>query len=82
MRLHRVLWLAIGIVLVGVSSVLAQEASIIGAVSDDARKLMDATREALNRAIAHCVPGNRLQDIGWAVQSYVEERGYSVKRLK
>ena len=24
--------------------------------------------------------GNRLQDIGWAVQSYVEERGYSVVR--
>ncbi len=41
---------------------------------------MDATRESLNRAIAHCVPGNRLQDIGWAVQSYVEERGYSVVR--
>jgi methionyl aminopeptidase len=52
----------------------------IGKVSDDAQKLMDATRESLNRAIAHCVPGNRLQDIGWAVQSYVEERGYSVVR--
>ncbi len=52
----------------------------IGKVTEDAQKLMDATKESLNRAIAHCVPGNRLQDIGWAVQSYVEERGYSVVR--
>src|SRR5437764_3193868 len=39
----------------------------IGRVSDEARKLMEATRESLERAIQHCVPGNRLQDIGWAV---------------
>src|SRR5437868_7136415 len=52
----------------------------IGKVTAEARKLMDATRESLERAIQHCVPGNRLQDIGWAVQSYVEERGYSVVR--
>lgn len=52
----------------------------IGTVSDEARKLMDATRESLDRAIDHCVPGNRLQDIGWAVQSYVEARGFSVVR--
>jgi len=52
----------------------------IGKVTDEARALMEATSESLNRAIAHCVPGNRLQDIGWAVQSYVEERGYSVVR--
>lgn len=50
----------------------------VGKVSEDAQNLMDATRESLERAIQHCVPGNRLQDIGWAVQSYVEERGYSV----
>jgi methionyl aminopeptidase len=52
----------------------------VGKVSDEARKLMDATRESLDRAIDHCVPGNRLQDIGWAVESYVTERGYSVVR--
>jgi methionyl aminopeptidase len=50
----------------------------VGRVSKDAMNLMDATREALERAIRHCVPGNRLQDIGWAVQSYVEGQGYSV----
>lgn len=52
----------------------------IGAVSDEARALMDATREALERGIAQCLPGNRLQDIGWAVQSHVEPLGYSVVR--
>src|SRR5262245_40833065 len=52
----------------------------VGKVKPEARALMDATREALERAIAHCVAGNRLQDIGWAVQSFVEPKGYSVVR--
>ena len=52
----------------------------IGKVSSSTQKLVDATRESLERAIAQCVPGNRLQDIGWAVQSYVEPLGFSVVR--
>ncbi len=52
----------------------------IGKISPAAQKLMDATRESLELAIAQCVPGNRLQDIGWAVQSHVEPLGYSVVR--
>jgi len=52
----------------------------IGKVTPEAQKLMDVTKESLARAIAQCVPGNRLQDIGWAVQSYVEENGFSVVR--
>jgi methionyl aminopeptidase len=52
----------------------------IGSVSPAAKALMDATRESLERAIAACVPGNRLGDIGWAVQSHVEKLGYSVVR--
>jgi methionyl aminopeptidase len=52
----------------------------IGRVSDEARRLMDATQQSLDRAIAQCVPGNRLQDIGWAVQSHVEPLGFSVVR--
>jgi methionyl aminopeptidase len=51
---------------------------MVGKVSDEARRLVEATRDALDRAISHCLPGNRLQDIGWAVESYVKERGYSV----
>jgi methionyl aminopeptidase len=50
----------------------------IGTVSPAAQALMTTTRESLERAIAACVPGNRLGDIGWAVQSHAESRGYSV----
>jgi methionyl aminopeptidase len=53
---------------------------MIGKVSPEARKLVEATRDALELAIARCIPGNRLQDIGWAVQSFVEPLGYSVVR--
>lgn len=49
-------------------------------VPEATRKLVDATRESLELAIQQCVPGNRLQDIGWAVQSHVEPLGFSVVR--
>jgi methionyl aminopeptidase len=52
----------------------------IGKVSEEAEKLVEATKRSLEKAIEACVSGNRLQDIGWAVQSYVEELGYSVVR--
>jgi methionyl aminopeptidase len=52
----------------------------IGKVSPAARKLMDATKQSLEAAIAQCIPGKRLGDIGWAVQSLVEAQGYSVVR--
>jgi len=52
----------------------------IGQVSPAATTLMRVTRESLERAIAACVPGKRLGDIGWAVQSHAEAHGYSVVR--
>jgi methionyl aminopeptidase len=52
----------------------------IGEVTPAAKTLMRITRESLERAIAACVPGNRLGDIGWAVQSHAEAHGYSVVR--
>ena len=51
-----------------------------GKVSAEAQALMDATREALFEGIHAAVAGNRLGDIGSAVQRYVEARGYSVVR--
>ena len=51
-----------------------------GKVSEEAQKLMDATRESLFLAIEKAVPGNRIGDIGSAVQRYVEARNYSVVR--
>jgi methionyl aminopeptidase len=52
----------------------------VGKVSAQAQALVDATREALAQAIAAMLPGNRLGDIGHAIQSYVEPRGFSVVR--
>ncbi len=52
----------------------------VGAVSPAAQKLMDVTRECLRRGIAAAVKGNRLGDIGFAVQSYAEANGFSVVR--
>jgi methionyl aminopeptidase len=52
----------------------------IGKVSAEAAALIDATRRSLEAALAQCVPGKRLGDIGFAVQSLVEEKGYSVVR--
>jgi methionyl aminopeptidase len=52
----------------------------IGDVTPAAKTLMRITRESLERAIAVCVPGSRLGDIGWAVQSHAEAHGYSVVR--
>ena len=50
----------------------------VGAVSDDIKKLMQATRQSLYEAIGKCVVGNRLGDVCNAVQAYVEPLGYSV----
>ncbi len=50
----------------------------VGKVTAEAQKLMDVTRDALMRGIEKCIPGNRLQDIGWAVQEHVENNGFSV----
>jgi len=52
----------------------------VGKASPQALALLDATREALARAIAAAQPDARLGDLGFAVQSFVEPRGYSVVR--
>ncbi|MDD6479069.1 MAG: type I methionyl aminopeptidase [Oscillospiraceae bacterium] len=52
----------------------------VGDISDEAKRLIDTTRESLYEAIRMACPGNRIGDIGYAVQKYVEDRGYSVVR--
>ena len=52
----------------------------VGAVSDTAQRLMDATKAALMCGIAAAQVGNRIGDIGAAVQQYVENAGFSVVR--
>ena len=51
-----------------------------GKVDKEAQRLMDVTKEALHRGIEAAQAGNRIGDIGHAVQSYVEENGFSVVR--
>ena len=46
----------------------------------EARKLLDVTREALARGIDQARVGNRVSDIGHAVQTHVEQFGFSVVR--
>lgn len=52
----------------------------VGKVSAEAQKLVQATRDALFRGIDQMVSGARIGDVGFAVQSYVEENGFSVVR--
>ncbi len=52
----------------------------VGKISKEKQNLMDVTKESLNRAIKKAIPGNHVGDIGYAVQSYVESKGYSVVR--
>jgi len=52
----------------------------VGEVSKEASRLLEVTEEALNKAIEQSVIGNRVGDIGHAIQSYVEAEGLSVVR--
>ncbi|MEE0946185.1 MAG: type I methionyl aminopeptidase [Acutalibacteraceae bacterium] len=52
----------------------------VGDVSEEAKRLMDATRESLYEGIKAVRAGGRIGDIGSAIQHYVEERGFSVVR--
>lgn len=51
-----------------------------GAVSEEAEKLLRVTKESLYKGIEAAQAGNRLGDIGHAVQSHVEQYGFSVVR--
>ena len=52
----------------------------VGQISEEAERLVRVTREALELGIAQAKPGNRLGDIGAAVQAHAEKHGYSVVR--
>lgn len=50
----------------------------VGEISDDAKRLMEVTKESMYLGIEKAVPGNRLGDIGHAIQKHVEENEFSV----
>ena len=52
----------------------------VGAISEEAKRLIESTKEAFHRGAAKAVAGNRIGDIGAAVYEYATEQGYGVVR--
>ncbi len=52
----------------------------IGPIDEESQRLLEATRDALYAGVEQMVPGNRLSDIGHAVQTRAEGAGFSVVR--
>lgn len=52
----------------------------VGSISEEAGRLIEVTRQSLEDGIKAAREGSRLNDISYAIQSYVEARGFSVVR--
>ncbi|MFZ3589239.1 type I methionyl aminopeptidase [Bacillus sp. DJP31] len=52
----------------------------VGEIPEASTKLMEVTKKALYVGIEKAVAGNRIGDIGHAIQTYVEAEGFSVVR--
>jgi methionyl aminopeptidase len=52
----------------------------VGNISVDAQKLIDITKESFFQGIKFAKEGNKLTDISYGIQSYVEAAGFSVVR--
>lgn len=52
----------------------------VGEISDEKKKLMEVTEKSLYLGIEQAINENRVHDISYAVQSYVEDNGFSVVR--
>jgi methionyl aminopeptidase len=52
----------------------------IGEIDDESRRLIDVTRHSLELAIDEVVAGNRLSDVGAAVENVAEAAGFSIVR--
>ncbi len=52
----------------------------VGNVSDEAKKLIEVTRQCFFEGAAMAIAGNRIGDVGSAIQKYAESHGFSVVR--
>lgn len=52
----------------------------VGKVAPEVERLLEATRESLFQAKEKMIEGNRLYDVSYAVQEYIEARGYTLVR--
>lgn len=68
-----------GLILDGWHADMARTVAV-GRINPEAVRLMEVTRRCFFEALAVCTEGNRLGDIGYAVQACAESAGYSVVR--
>lgn len=52
----------------------------VGEITDELKQLLEVTEQCLHHGIAQCYPGNKVGDIGHAVQSHAEKFGYGIVR--
>jgi methionyl aminopeptidase len=52
----------------------------VGEVAPEVRQLLKVTKECLDLGIEQARVGNRIEDIGWAIQTHAEKHGYGVVR--
>ncbi|SMC28685.1 methionyl aminopeptidase [Clostridium acidisoli DSM 12555] len=52
----------------------------VGAVSDEAKNLIEVTKQSFFEGVKKAVVGNRLYDISASIQGFAESRGYSIVR--
>ncbi|MEA3328315.1 MAG: type I methionyl aminopeptidase [Candidatus Omnitrophota bacterium] len=52
----------------------------VGRISEEAKKLLEATRNALKIGIEQARPGNRLSNLSCAIQKFIEASGFSIVR--
>jgi methionyl aminopeptidase len=52
----------------------------VGEISDELKQLIRVTEECLELGIEQCLPGNRVGDIGWAIQQHADKYGYGIVR--
>jgi methionyl aminopeptidase len=69
-----------GVVLEGYYGDAAITVAVGDTVSPERQKLLEVTEQSLYKAIEQVKIGNKVSDIGWAVQEYVEANGFSVVR--
>lgn len=69
----------VGLVYGGYHSDCAFTAAV-GDVSDDVKQLLDVTEQSLYQGVSQARPGNRIGDIGHAIESFVEPHRYGIVR--
>jgi methionyl aminopeptidase len=69
-----------GVVVDGYYADAAITVPVGGEIAPELQRLLDVTRESLNRGIQAARLGNSVGDVGAAVQEYVEANGFSVVR--